>query len=76
MACVKQARVVVANAESWLRAANVPSPMAGTALVTPPRPRTTVNVGDLLAKVGDLELPQVRAFIDQPDFSPFRRVRR
>ena len=35
----------------------------------PPRAGTVVNAGDLLAKVGDLEFIQVRAFIDQPDFS-------
>lgn len=69
---VEQARVLVANAESRLRAANVPSPIAGTVLVKPPRPGTVVSAGDLLAKVGDLQFLQVRAFIDQPDFSSIR----
>jgi HlyD family secretion protein len=66
---VEQARVVVQNAESRLGAASVPAPIAGTVLVKPPRPGTPVNVGDLLAKVGNTDQLRVRAFIDQPDFS-------
>src|SRR5262249_27101470 len=34
-----------------------------------PRAGTLVNPGDILAKVGDTSRLQVRAFIDQPDFS-------
>jgi multidrug resistance efflux pump len=66
---VAQARVLLANAESRLRAAAVPAPLAGIVLVRPPRPGTLVSVGDLLAKVGKTDHLQVRAFIDQPDFS-------
>jgi len=66
---VEQARVLLANAESRLRTATVPAPLPGTVLVKPPRPGTIVNVGDLLAKVGKTDQLQVRAFIDQPDFS-------
>jgi multidrug resistance efflux pump len=66
---VEQARVMLANAESRLRAATVPAPIPGTVLIKPPRPGTIVNVGDLLSKVGTTDQLQVRAFIDQPDFS-------
>jgi multidrug resistance efflux pump len=67
-----QARAALQSAEARLRAAQVPAPMAGTVLAKPPRAGTLVNPGDLLAKVGDAEHLQVRAFIDQPDYSSVR----
>jgi len=66
---LEQARLQLANAESRLQAAQVPAPMDGVLLAAPPRPGTLVNPGDLLAKVANLDRLQVRAFIDQPDFS-------
>lgn len=65
----EQARVLLENAESRLKAVAVPAPIEGTVLVKPPRPGSMVNLGDLLAKVGDVDDLQVRAFVDQPDFS-------
>ena len=66
---VQQARVLSESARERLKATEAPAPLAGTVLVAPPRAGTLVSVGDLLAKVGDLDRLQVRAFIDQPDFS-------
>jgi multidrug resistance efflux pump len=66
---LEQARVMLQNAEGRLKSAEVPAPMDGTVLTKPPRPGTMVNVGDLLAKVGDTDHLLVRAFVDQPDFS-------
>jgi len=66
---MEQARVAVQNADSRLQVAQIPSPMAGTVLQKPPTSGTQVNPGDLLAKVGNIERLQIRAFIDQPDFS-------
>jgi RND family efflux transporter MFP subunit len=67
-----QARAALRSAEVRLRAAQVPAPIAGTVLAKPPRAGTLLNPGDLLAKVGDAERLQVRAFIDQPDYSSVR----
>lgn len=66
---VTQAREALDNAEAQLRETTVPAPISGTVLVKPPDPGSLVNVGDLLAKIGDLSELQVRAYIDQPDFS-------
>jgi len=66
---LEQAQTLLQNAQNRLRAAQVPSPLDGTVLAKPPRPGTLVSTGDLLAKVGDTDQLQVRAFIDQPDFS-------
>ncbi len=67
-----QAQAALQSAEARLRAAQVPAPMAGTVLAKPPRAGTLVSPGDLLAKVGDIEHLQVRAFVDQPDYSSLR----
>ncbi|HKS97577.1 MAG TPA: efflux RND transporter periplasmic adaptor subunit [Terriglobia bacterium] len=66
---VAEARVRLAAAEARVKAAEVPAPLSGTVLIEPPRAGTPVNPGDVLAKVGDTSRLQVRAFIDQPDFS-------
>jgi HlyD family secretion protein len=66
---LEQAQTLLKNVQNRLRATQVPSPLDGTVLVKPPRPGTLVNTGDLLAKVGNTDQLQVRAFIDQPDFS-------
>ena len=66
---VGQAQAMVEKARKRLNEASVPSPLNGTVLVKPPRPGSLVNAGDLLGKVGNLDHLQVRAFIDQPDFS-------
>lgn len=66
---LEQAQAVLKNAQNRLRATQVPSPLDGTVLAEPPRPGTLVSIGDLLAKVGNTDQLQVRAFIDQPDFS-------
>jgi HlyD family secretion protein len=66
---LEQAQTVLKNAQNRLRATQVPSPIDGTLLAEAPRPGTLVSTGDLLAKVGNTDQLQVRAFIDQPDFS-------
>jgi HlyD family secretion protein len=66
---LEQARVGLQNAETRLKQAQVPAPIDGTLLVKPPRPGTLINLGDLLGEVADIEHLQVRALIDQPDFS-------
>jgi HlyD family secretion protein len=66
---VEETRVRFAAAEARVKATGVPSPLSGTVLVEPPRAGTLVSPGDILAKVGDTSRLQVRAFIDQPDFS-------
>jgi HlyD family secretion protein len=66
---VEQARVALQNAESRLEQTRVPAPISGSVLIKPPRPGTLINVGELLAEIGEIDHLQVRAFIDQPDFS-------
>jgi HlyD family secretion protein len=66
---VSQARAALSNAEERLSATRVPAPIAGTVLAAPPAVGTLLSAGDLIAKVGDLEHLQVKAYIDQPDFS-------
>lgn len=66
---LEQAQTLLKKAQNRLRATQVPSPLDGTVLAEAPRPGTLVSTGDLLAKVGNTSQLQVRAFIDQPDFS-------
>jgi HlyD family secretion protein len=66
---VEEARVRLGAAEARVKAMEVPAPLSGTVLVEPTRAGTLVNAGDILAKVGDITRLQIRAFIDQPDFS-------
>jgi HlyD family secretion protein len=66
---VAEARARLAAAKARVKATEVPAPLSGTVLVEPPRAGTLVNAGDMLAKVGDITRLEIRAFIDQPDFS-------
>jgi HlyD family secretion protein len=66
-AAVAQARAAYAAAQDLLRNSNIHAPFAGTVYQIPVKNGSYVNAGELLIQVANLEVVQVRAFVDEPE---------
>jgi len=66
-AAVAEARAAYAGAQDLLHNSNIQSPIAGTVYQIPVKSGSYVNTGDLLIQVANLEVVQVRAFVDEPE---------
>ncbi len=62
-----QAKAAYAAAEDLLQNSNIRAPFAGTVYQIPVKDGSYVNAGDLLIQVANLEVVQVRAFVDEPE---------
>lgn len=62
-----QARAAYAAAQDLLQNSNIRAPFAGTVYQIPVKDGSYVNAGDLLIQVANLEVVQVRAFVDEPE---------
>lgn len=66
-AAVAEARAAYAGAQDLLRNSNIQAPFAGSVYQIPVKAGSYVNTGDLLIQVANLDLVQVRAFVDEPE---------
>jgi len=62
-----QAHAAYAAAQDLLRNSNIRAPFAGTVYQIPVKDGSYVNAGDLLIQVANLEVVQIRAFVDEPE---------
>ncbi len=62
-----QARAAYAAAQDLLQNSNIRAPFAGAVYQIPVKDGSYVNAGDLLIQVANLEIMQVRAFVDEPE---------
>lgn len=60
------------NTRQRLALGVVRTPIAGTVYSLPVRPGTYVNVGDLIANVGNLDRLRVKVFVDEPELGRIR----
>ncbi|HXB22012.1 MAG TPA: efflux RND transporter periplasmic adaptor subunit [Candidatus Solibacter sp.] len=66
-AAVTEARAAYAGAQELLQNSNIHAPFAGTVYQIPVKAGSYVNTGDLLIQVANLDVVQVRAFVDEPE---------
>ncbi len=67
-----EARAALAAAQDLLQHSDIRAPFDGTVYALPVRQGQFVNAGDLLVQAADLNLVQVRAFVDEPDIGRLR----
>jgi HlyD family secretion protein len=72
-AAVAEARAAYAGAQDLLRNSNIQAPFAGTVYQIPVKAGSYVNTGDLLIQVANLDVVQVRAFVDEPEIGRLAR---
>jgi HlyD family secretion protein len=67
-----EARAALAAAQDLLRQSEVRAPQKGTVYFLPVKAGQYVNTGDLLLQAADLDVMQVRGFVDEPDIGRLR----
>jgi HlyD family secretion protein len=75
-AAVAQARAAYAATQDLLRNSNIHAPFAGTVYQIPVKNGSYVNAGELLIQVANLEVVQVRAFVDEPEIGRLAKNQR
>ena len=66
-AAVAEAHAAYTGAQDLLRNSNIRAPFAGTVYQIPIKAGSYVNTGELLIQVANLDVVQVRAFVDEPE---------
>jgi HlyD family secretion protein len=75
-AAVAQARAAYSATQDLLRNSNIHAPFAGTVYQIPVKNGSYVNAGELLIQVANLEVVQVRAFVDEPEIGRLAKNQR
>src|SRR5205823_7425981 len=71
-----QAHAAYAAAQDLLQNSNIRAPFAGTVYQIPVKDGSYVNAGDLLIQVANLEVVQIRAFVDEPEIGRLAKNQR